>query len=482
MERLVFELDWLDGEGIQGPELAATFARVQIRVRDSILTRAFDHETNAVRDFVLVPLYPLAEWLASNWWTLMNESENPASRRHHGFHGRHCLGAEREGYGFPRLELVSWGARTRIVSATDPMPRPNSDLVHVAQTMKWVSTHELFETLADLVDQVLRRLASLGFTRTALEGEWVAVRSADDDESSFCRAAARLGWDPYAIDHRRRDQVLVLAQRLGGLFDEAAPFLDPNDLEAGSRAIVEALQEAKGNALPLRCLGGTVEGRRLRAGRRSGARVCGECTRKTAPPSARRTRRSASDPGGGGSHGGRGSQGARSGAPAGRPPCQPTVRCRSGDGHRRRTARGRVPRELGAGTATHLLPLPGRDRVRTGNERPRDEGDDGPARTKPRLRRRAPGTGGLARGADLGTRGRSPDRSETGSGARRRSPRGGGPDCHASHRKGSTLRMGIAVTSIADRQGRLPWEERVLRSPTRRRGRGPVGLVHACPL
>ena len=142
MQRLQFEIEWLDGSRIQGLELAATFARVQIRVGESILTRAFDHETNAVRDFVLVPLYPLAEWLASNWWTLIHESENPASRRHHGFHGRHCLGAEREGYAFPRLELVSWGARTRIVSATDPRPTPNSDLVHVEQTMKWVSTHE----------------------------------------------------------------------------------------------------------------------------------------------------------------------------------------------------------------------------------------------------------------------------------------------------------------------------------------------------
>ena len=254
MQRLQFELEWLDGSQIQGPELAATFARVQIRVGESILTRAFDHETNAVRDFVLVPLYPLAEWLASNWWTLMHESENPASRGHHGFHGRHCLGAEREGYAFPRLELVSWGARTRIVSATDPMPRPNIELVHVQQTTEWVSTDQLFETSADLIDQVLRRLASLGATGTALEEEWAAVRSADDDESSFCRAAARLGWDPYAIDDRRRDQVLMLAERLGGLCEEAAPVLDPNDLEASADAIVETLEEAKGNALSLRRL------------------------------------------------------------------------------------------------------------------------------------------------------------------------------------------------------------------------------------
>ena len=250
MERLVVELDWLDGEGIQGPELAATFARVQIRVGDSILTRAFDHETNAVRDFLLVPLYPLAEWLASNWWTLRYESESRAARGRHGFHGRHCLRAEREGYTLPNLEVVSWGDRTRIVSTTNPMPTPNSELVHVQQTAKWVSAHELFETFTELVNQVLRRLASLGVAGTALEEEWAAVRSADDEESSFCRAAARLGWDPYAIDDQRRDQVLVLAERLGRLFDEAAPVLDPNDLEAGSLAIIETLEEAGATHFP----------------------------------------------------------------------------------------------------------------------------------------------------------------------------------------------------------------------------------------
>ena len=55
MERLVFEIEWLDGDGIRGPELAATFARFEVRVGDEVLTRAFDRESNAVRDHLLVP-------------------------------------------------------------------------------------------------------------------------------------------------------------------------------------------------------------------------------------------------------------------------------------------------------------------------------------------------------------------------------------------------------------------------------------------
>ena len=58
MERLGFEIDWLDGNGIQGLELAATYARVQIHVGDEILTQAADREAHAVRDYLLRPALP----------------------------------------------------------------------------------------------------------------------------------------------------------------------------------------------------------------------------------------------------------------------------------------------------------------------------------------------------------------------------------------------------------------------------------------
>jgi len=54
MDRLHLETDWLDGDGIQGPELAATFARLTVRIGDSVLTRAFDRDTSDARDFVRV--------------------------------------------------------------------------------------------------------------------------------------------------------------------------------------------------------------------------------------------------------------------------------------------------------------------------------------------------------------------------------------------------------------------------------------------
>ena len=70
MPKLSFKIDWVDAEGISGPELSATWASLEIRAGDSIITRVLDTRAKTVRDFVYVPLYPLAEWLATNWWFL----------------------------------------------------------------------------------------------------------------------------------------------------------------------------------------------------------------------------------------------------------------------------------------------------------------------------------------------------------------------------------------------------------------------------
>ena len=63
-----------------------------------------------------------------------------------------------------------------------------------------VVVDELMDTLARFVDQVVDRLAQDGIDGTPLNLEWTAVRTADKDESDFCRSAASLGLDPFDID------------------------------------------------------------------------------------------------------------------------------------------------------------------------------------------------------------------------------------------------------------------------------------------
>ena len=250
MPQLSFETDWVEAEGINGPELSATWASLRIRAGDSTITRVLDTRAQTVRDFVYVPLYPFAEWLATNWWFLTYEFGNPAKESDPAFHRRHALGLNREGYAFPDLEVVSSGARTHL--AWKPSPCPWTRVEFLGRGEIWVDSSELRESCAELVDRVIRRLVSLGVDDTLLQEEWKAVQTADEEEHQFCKTAAGLGWDPYALDDGGRDQVLLLAENLGDVLDEAVPALDTNYLDKDWSAINTAIEEAKRfNSLPL---------------------------------------------------------------------------------------------------------------------------------------------------------------------------------------------------------------------------------------
>ena len=129
MPKLGFEIDWVDAQGVSGPELCATWASLRMLVGDSAVTRVLDARAQTVREFVYVPLYPLAEWLVTNWWFLSYEIATPAKEGDPDFHRRHALNANREGYAFPNLAPVRMrclpGLTPSVSSATAPL-QPNS--------------------------------------------------------------------------------------------------------------------------------------------------------------------------------------------------------------------------------------------------------------------------------------------------------------------------------------------------------------------
>ena len=249
MPRLSFEFDWIDPEGVGGPELAATYASLQIRAGDSVITRILDNRAKTVRDFIYVPLYPLAEWLVTNWWFITHELQNPAKEGDPDFRRRHSLSTSREGYAFPNLDVIPSGAQTRIAWKKDRPPWTKVEFLEDGYIR--MDSSEFRERCGDLIDQVIQRLDSLGVHETFLEEEWDTIRSADEEESEFCKAAAGLGWDPYALDDTDRDHVLLISEKLGGLLNEAVSALDTADPVTNSSAIVSAIEEARQNSLHL---------------------------------------------------------------------------------------------------------------------------------------------------------------------------------------------------------------------------------------
>ncbi len=251
MPGLEFEFDWQVAEGIEGPELSATWASLVIRVNRSVLTRVVDHSNSKVRECIHVPLYPLAEWLATNWWCLLHESADRSGAAESSFRERHALGASREGYLYPDLQVVSLDTGTHLTWKNARLLWSRLEFLE-REGWEWIDKEEFRRSCASLVESVVARLSSEGVTDTLLQEEWQAIRDADADEQRFCQTAAALGWDPYSIDQDALAAVFRIEEALGGaVFEEALPILNTGNLEIELAAIERALRVGKAKTMPL---------------------------------------------------------------------------------------------------------------------------------------------------------------------------------------------------------------------------------------
>jgi hypothetical protein len=62
-------IEWLEAPGVTTPELAATWARYEIWAGNECITQV-EAADGTFRRSVYGSLYPLAQWIASNWWLL----------------------------------------------------------------------------------------------------------------------------------------------------------------------------------------------------------------------------------------------------------------------------------------------------------------------------------------------------------------------------------------------------------------------------
>ncbi|MCY4518987.1 MAG: ImmA/IrrE family metallo-endopeptidase [Acidimicrobiaceae bacterium] len=249
MSALRFEVQWQDGTGIEGPELAATFAALRISVAGSVLTHVDDKRAQTLRDVVYVPVYPLAEWLVSNWWFLAYEPENLLNRGNPAFAHRHWLVTGSDGYAYPDLRLSSAGKLTRL--EWDRRASEWTRLDYRSSGSVTLDRDQVLAAFTDFIDTVTRRLSACGISSSYLQSEWEAVQATDHDEQTFCATAASLGRDPYDLEEHEARLVLDVGKRLGDMRMEALPALDPAEPLAACIAIHEALEASKSNTLRL---------------------------------------------------------------------------------------------------------------------------------------------------------------------------------------------------------------------------------------
>lgn len=238
--RLSFRYEWEPCDGVRSPELRATFARLEIVCGSEVITHVQDDRSDSSRRSIYVPLYPLAEWFAYNWWFLFWHSRPDALQRtawSYKYRRRglpqqwldhHNLRSVGDGFFWPDLTIVP-RSEVEILLRWSADAASAPALRFMSQGERLVEEEELRSSITGLVESVLTRLREEGVKRTPLDEDWDDLRSLDEEEAVFCSAAARLGLDPSSVPEAVEKLILRADESLHGqLLDDFLRVADPN--------------------------------------------------------------------------------------------------------------------------------------------------------------------------------------------------------------------------------------------------------------
>jgi hypothetical protein len=239
-----FMVEWQEAPGVRAAELAATWARLEIWIDEECVTRVEDPISGASRRGIYCSLYPIAEWVAFNWWFLQADSRVPALSAGGQAPGpdpgltswrqRHNLRGVADGFRWPDLDFSPEGSFVRAHWRSDRGRGAPGSIRYLSSGDAYLETSRLTSSLAGLVDSVLARLDEQGVAAGVLGEEWDSIGSLTTDEREFCLAAGRLAVDPYTADEDVSAAILAAEEKLRAtLLEEFLDAVDPNEIRSG---------------------------------------------------------------------------------------------------------------------------------------------------------------------------------------------------------------------------------------------------------
>jgi hypothetical protein len=169
VDALRFTYEWERGDGVATPELAATWARLEVWVGSECVTRVEDILTGSARRSIYCSLYPLAEWIAFNWWPLTANIRPAAFPKQARLWGRqHNFRAAADGFIWPNLMLWPQGSSTFVRWRSDAVVRNGAPVRYISSGDAFTDSIETRHSLSGIVESVLVRLEEMGFGSSPL--------------------------------------------------------------------------------------------------------------------------------------------------------------------------------------------------------------------------------------------------------------------------------------------------------------------------
>ncbi len=234
---LKVSVEWEDPCAAKGEELRATWCRLSIQIGQIPVTRIHDERLQTVREAVYCSAYPLAEWFAFNWWSLLNEIERPWSAAE-----RHNLRYAREGFALPNLEFFSEDSLIRAV--WKPYVPASAPVRFLEEGFALLDRTAFSREIHAFLEKVIVRLESQGVPHTSLFDEWTAIRDIPEVEKEFCETVGALGLDPYDLEDKKADEVFSVVKNLPDeMRREFFLAADSNALTQQSRWVSKCLRQ-----------------------------------------------------------------------------------------------------------------------------------------------------------------------------------------------------------------------------------------------
>lgn len=212
------DFEWSDPGDARAADLRATWARMRVTVGNEVITHVLDATIKSERDSVYVPLLPLAEWIAANWFFLFEEVGSRHTRNA-AYFARHSIDAAGQGYALPALRFLPEGNQIELRwSKSQPK---FSRLTYLASGDHHLEKAVVRDALSSFVQAVVDRLVSAGLESHPLIDEWNALQRVSPDEAAFANAAASLGFDPYDMSGEAERMVIFAHEQLpSDIFEE----------------------------------------------------------------------------------------------------------------------------------------------------------------------------------------------------------------------------------------------------------------------
>src|SRR5258706_3577315 len=209
-EEFDFSVAWPSAVTAGGDRvLDASVGRLKIAVDETILT-AFSSDKRDSGSEITIPLYDVAEWIASNWWSLLFEPRksepNEQTGDDFGFRSRHWLGFARSGFALPDIWFLPAGDFVEI-SATADTYLPTARVTFLEGVAASVPLKAVRGALSNFVSEVTGKLSDANISGTQLHELWNQIRNTTNDEEAYCRLIGSLGISPYE-EHDSIDRIL----------------------------------------------------------------------------------------------------------------------------------------------------------------------------------------------------------------------------------------------------------------------------------